>query len=318
MADRHVQPLMKRFLLIAVTGWLCMTDSAELFAQQQREYQPLYVSQNKYLRRGWLFEPGLTYMIPSVGRRDEVRSVFAENTIDTLYRGRFTSAGRPGFCAAVGRHHFLDRFYLLHHIDYGARFTLYRGIEDFSGSMLVDTALIPVQNTGRFSEGFAGVFFNASNTWQVADNKWIHNSIGFHADYRVISNRTYQGPVTGMLQAFPPDFILQLHYKIGFGWRPEPGIYIMPSLETPILSLVPLDDGKSTLPYFSSRYRPVIFGVRIMFLDKMKNMGPECGKQPRNGGFPDGVDKEKPGKHEGSKLFGPDVKSRRARVKGGG
>ncbi len=309
---------MKRILLIAIACWLGLSESEQLCAQQQREHQPLFVSRNKFMPRGWMFAPGLTYMFPAQGQRDEVRSVFSENTIDTLYRGTFTSAGRPGFCFEAGRHHFLNRFYLLHHIDYGARFTLYRGIEDFSGSVRVDSAMVAVQNRGKFSEGFAGVFFNASNTWQVADNKWIHNSLGFHADYRVISSRNYEGPVTGMLQQFPQDFMLQLHYKIGFGWRPEPGIYLMPSLETPILTLVPLDDGKSTLPYFSSRYRPVIFSVRIMFLDKMKNMGPECGNQPRNGGFPDGVDKEKPGKHEGSKLFGPDVKSRRARIKGGG
>ncbi|MBL7943547.1 MAG: hypothetical protein JNM00_12305, partial [Flavobacteriales bacterium] len=305
---RHIVPV----LLVTFTLGIAMAG------QQQREYSPLYVSHNKYLPRGWTFAPGLTYMFPAQGSRDELRTVFSESEIDTLYNGTFKAAGRPGFCLEAGRHHFLDRFYFLHHIDYGARFTMLRGSESFSGMMKADSVMIPVDNKGTFSESFASVFFNASNTWQLSDNTWIHNSLGFHADYRVISNRSYEGPVTGMLQQFPENFLLQLHYKIGFGWRPEPGIYLMPMLETPILSLVPLDDGKSTLPYFSSRYRPVIFTLRIMFLDKMKNMGPECGNQPRDGGMPTGVDKESAGKHKGSSLFGPDVKSKRAKMKGGG
>jgi len=265
---------------------------------------------------GWMFAPGITYMLPASFSRDETRTVFSENSIDTLYNGTFSSAGKIGAYLEVGRHHFLRRFYFLHHIDYGAHFKMLRGKEDFSGIMNAETSMLAVANKGKFSESFAGLFFNASNIWQVGDDKWIQNSLGINGDYRVISRRSYEGVSAGMSQEFPPNFLFQLHYKIGFGWKPQKNIFVMPMLETPILSIMPLDDGKSTLQYFSSRYRPIIFTLRIMFLDKSKFNGPECGEQPRNGGMPDGLSKDDAGKHKGDDLFGPDAKPKRAKRKG--
>jgi len=62
----------------------------------------------------------------------------------------------------------------------------------------------------------------------------------------------------------------QLHAKVGFGFKPESGVMIIPSIETPILNIQPFEDGKSTLPYFNSRYRPIIISVRFLFFAQTK------------------------------------------------
>jgi hypothetical protein len=129
-----------------------------------------------------------------------------------------------------------------------------------------------------------------------------------NADYKLLS-RHDEGVAYGAAWNYPPTFLAQLHYKLGFGWKPEAGIYIMPMIETPILTAFPWDDGKSTLEYFTGRSRPFIITLRIQWLDKEADRS--CEGQPGKG--PSKVDKDKPGKHENHSLFGPDGKKMRHR-----
>lgn len=273
-------------------------------ANGQKEWRPLYDS-NEWKNKGWFFAPGITTMIPNDRTRDEVRIVRPEGINDTLYNGRFRAAGRIGIYAEVGRHHFTNKIYFVDHFDYGIHIKMLRGIERFDGVVVNDS----VENRGRFSQTFAGAFFNASNIVRLGQNVWLHNSLGVNADFRVLNNVRYEGPTLGMIQRFPAMFLGQLHYKIGFGWKPDPGIYIMPMIETPILTVVPLDDGKSTLQYFSTRYRPIILTVRILLLDRRE--GRSCDNMPKAGKV--NPDIENPGKNKSGDIFGRDVNQKKLR-----
>jgi hypothetical protein len=272
-------------------------------SQSERQLRPLHY-ENEYQPRGWFFAPGATWMWPSSSERQNTRISNAQEQGDTLYTGEFGASGRPGIYAEFGRHKFIRNYYVISHLDYGAHFKMLRGTEDFRGRVLSGTALTETENRGRFSESFAGLFFNVSNILQLSNTSWLHNTVGANAEYRVISRRSYEGLSTGMPHVFPDAFQGQLHYKIGFGWKADPGLYVLTSLETPILNVYPFYDGKSTLPYFSTRYRPLILSVRIMFLDRTRTR--ECENQP--GQRSTDVDKEKPGKNASDNLFGPDVK----------
>jgi hypothetical protein len=252
-------------------------------AQEGRQYSSIYTP-GTFRNRGWFFAPGLTYMLPSKFNRSETRLQNTEQLNDTLFSGEFKQGGKIGIYAEVGRHYFLKDLYLIHHLDFGIHVKNLRGTEDYTGRVRVDSVMMSTENTGYFGEVFGGAFFNVSNITQLSDKTWIQNSIGVNADYRFISNRDYKGPTTGMIQEFPNAFLGQLHYKLGFGWRPENGVYIVPSIETPILTLFPMDDGKSTLQYFFSRYRPIIFTVRIAFLDKVPDR--ECKTIDNSGSKP--------------------------------
>jgi hypothetical protein len=239
----------------------------QLDAQTGRQHAPLYdLSNTRYLNYGWQFAPGITYMFPSDFRREETRLSSEGGITDTLYSGTFVQKGHIGAYAEIGRHKFLDYYFLLDNLDYGIGFKMLRGTETFDGVVKPDSVSIPVSNKGYFNESFVSAFINFSNIHQISDNKFIQNSLGFNLDYRVIENRTYSGINTGMIHSFPDDLLFQLHYKLGFGFRPQARIFVIPTIETPILTIYKLDDGKSTLQYFSSRYRPIIFTIRICFL----------------------------------------------------
>ncbi|MEY3399380.1 MAG: hypothetical protein RL220_1974 [Bacteroidota bacterium] len=275
---------MRLFLIV-----ICCLQLSVVFGQEGRQMNSLY-SPGMFRNRGWFFAPGFTYMIPANGARQETRISNAEQLNDTLYTGEFTQAGRFGLYAEVGRHHFLKDLYIVHHMDYGVHVKSFGGRENFDGRVKTDSGMVNVANVGTFRDWMAGAFFNISNITQISDRTWIQNGVGVNADYAFIQNRDYTGPVTGMIQNFPGTFTGQIHYKLGFGWKPENGVYIMPSIETPILTVYKLDDGKSTLPYFSSRFRPIIVSLRIAFLDKTPDR--ECKVIDDSGGSPQLWDKE--------------------------
>jgi len=284
---------------------LCLYCLAGI-AQRGRQLTPIYIPGTAYKNTGWFISPGITYMLPEDRKQGLTTYNGAADNMDTLYSGNFVRKGKIGFYLEAGRHKFISDRSIIDHIDYGIHFKMLRGVENFTGVTNNGVGMTPVESNSTFSESFAGAFINASNILQLSSNTWIQNSLGVNADFRVISNRN-AGVAYGADWNFPNPLLAQLHYKIGFGWKPEAGIYIIPMLETPILTAYPWDNGKSTLQYFVGRDRPLILTIRIQWLSKEKDR--TCEGQPGKG--PKSVDKDKPGKHEKSNLWGPDGKKMR-------
>lgn len=265
LASLYLDDVKKAFvILIAV---LC---SSAGISQAGRQFTPLYnLSSSQYLNKGWHLAPGMTYMFPASINRSETRLT----TTDSLYSGDFTAAGKLGLYVEFGRHKFTDVLLVMDYFDYGLGFKGLRGTEEFMGRVLVDSlgTTVDAENKGFFSEGFVTGFFNASKITQVGDNSFIQNSLGLNADYRVYKKHEFEGNADHFLQSFPGNFQFQLHYKLGFGYHLDKNLYVIPSIETPILTFYEFDDGKSTFQYFSSRYRPVIFTLRFLWFDKRPN-----------------------------------------------
>lgn len=288
-------------LLLSLASW----------AQTSRQAIPIYVPGTAYKNTGWFIAPGITYMLP-VNRNESLTGyVGSRENLDTAFTGDFSRKGKIGLYLEGGRHHFITDRILIDHIDYGLHFKMLRGSDDFIGLVNASNAFVPVQSNSKFSQSFAGLFFNASNIAQISNSFWIQNGLGVNADFRII-NRLNAGPAFGAEWNYPSFPVAQVHYKFSFGWKPEPGIYIIPSIETPILNLYAWDDFKSTLPYFSGRYRPIIISLRVQWLSKSQSR--KCENQPGRG--PEIGDKS--GKHKGNDLWGPqDKKIKRRREKAG-
>lgn len=288
---------MKNLLFVLL---VCISNG--LLAQRGKQLTPLYVEGASFQNKGWFISPGITYMLPEDRREFRTDYVTNNDNTDTIYSGDFTRAGKIGLYLEAGRHHFVRNRVLLHHLDYGIHFKMLRGREDFEGITNLNNTFVPVSNRSTYSESFAGAFFNASNIIQISDNHWIQNSLGVNVDYRVISRRASDIDF-GATNGFPNTLLGQLHYKLGFGWKPDPGIFIMPMIETPILTAYPWEDGKSTLQYFVGRNRPLILTVRIQWLSKQQSRS--CENQPGKNS-PD-LDKKRRKKSSNS-LFGDDAK----------
>jgi hypothetical protein len=273
---------------------------ASLFAQRGvRQRSPIYTPGTAFRPSGWLIGGGITYMLPEQ-RKQSLTAYFNDNEGgDTLFDGDYSRAGKIGAYLEFGRHHFISDRLLIHHWDYGVHGKLLRGREQFNGTSA--NAAAPIESRSKYGNLFAGAFCNVSNVITLADRHYLMNGIGVNADFSVI-RRLSEGPSYGATYLYPGFFTAQLHYKLSYVWRPESGIYVVPSIETPLITAFPWDNTKATLNYFTDRSRPFIICLRIQWLSKHPDRA--CEGQP---GQAPSLDKG--GRHTKNDLFGDDAKS---------
>lgn len=252
---------------------ILMLLSLQLFGQReymsQYQYQDLFPVHKKFMPSGWFFSPGITYQL--IRFQDPEVDRFENN--DTLITSIEDPRGKLGLYLDVGRYHITDKSLLLEYIDYGIHVKQFRGAEQYTG-MIYNKPITEEQEPsdiyegeGHFTQWYGGAFFNANHVWQISDYRFIQNSLGVNVDFRFANNHGYENPNPLMDQhALGQPFMAQLHYKLAYGFKVNQQVFVIPALETPILTALPWSNGRSTYGFFSSRFRPLILSVRILFL----------------------------------------------------
>lgn len=224
----------------------------------------------QYKMNGWYWGPGITYSLPTPSKHTKSFKDSQDNPFDV----DFDPSGKFGLYLEGGRYKILQYSYLFKYMDYGLAYKWLRGTEDFS---------YPAGGgTGKFSDHFLLAHLNFNNVINITDNSFLQNAIGLNADYAIVKSRK---PGFGSGEAYPAGFVAQIHYKIGYGFKVNDRLMVIPALETPVLNLYPFEFPKSNLGYMNSRYRPILFSVRLLYL---RPTGVEC-PPVYTPDFPDGI-----------------------------
>ena len=195
---------------------------------------------------GWHFSPGLTYMI-GYTNEDEDKSYDLK------------PLGTPGYYLEIGLEHvFKQRKKVFHYFDYSL------GVKHFGGrekTVLKDKS----DSTSNFNFGAAFARVDIHNVWQLSKWNFIDQSIGLNLDYTVYggNHNTY---TTHGTEDYQQKFLTQLHYSIGWGIKPRDGFFIIPTIKTPILTAWNWRGLNPSHRWFSSKYQPIIFSVKIAWL----------------------------------------------------
>jgi hypothetical protein len=201
---------------------------------------------------------------------------------DSVYDVLFDSESRFGFGIELGRFHAIDNSPLISFVDFSIGWKVLDGGETFEAVRDVPENGTPhnFSGGGSFNHSYVTASFNASNAKVLSRNVWLKNTLGINADYRVSENQEYDFMgLPGELN-MPTRFIFQAHYSIGVGFKIDETVMIVPSIATPIVTFYEFDDLKSTLYVFNSRFRPFIFRVSVMLLDKRPDR--KCPKRKGN------------------------------------
>lgn len=266
---------MKRFVLLTI---IILLSGLAVFAQKRnqkpvsfnRHYNEILPHEPQYKLSGWLIAPGATYMMTRFIDRNETLSESATER----YEAEFTPLGNPGIYLEVGRYRMLKYSSLIKYIDYGIAYKSLRGKESATGSVVSvpgETELANYEASGTFGYHYATLHFNANHVWRIGEYNFLQNSLGVNGDYAFITNYG-QTSIPQAELADPGNFLLNLHYKIGYGIKMRGNWLIIPSLETPILNVMPFELPRSSLGFFTSRYRPIIFSLRFMFMRPANTM----------------------------------------------
>lgn len=259
MANRIHLSLTFFFLVLTVS----------VMGQMQRNKNELFPRYGNYQSKGWIVNPGFTYMMPPVKEAQDRLWVGSDSVYDVLYDAK----GRFGLNLEFGRFMAVERIRVISYIDFTIGGRIFRGEENYVATLDAPdgTDEVKIEDTGTFSETYLTASFNATNTYSLSKEWSMHNTLGFNFDYKFASVYEYNDNGLGMDLQYPGDYRFQWHYKLGFGFKMADNLFVIPSVETPILTIYEYDDLKSTTAIFDSRYRPLIVRVTVMVLDKKKD-----------------------------------------------
>jgi len=210
---------------------------------------------------GWFINPGLTYM-------------FGNSADDEGRPHDLTATGLPGYYVEAGMEHlFRKPQKIAHYVDWGL------GIKHFGGQEKYSVDGSTSATRGQFNFGSIFLRGDIHNVWQLSRFNFIDQSLGFNVDYRIYGGKDdadYLSPIVSTNQG---KFLAQLHYSFGFGYKVRDGFFIVPSVQTPILTLVNFAGFNPSHHWFNSRYQPVIFTLKFAWLFPKKGCPPVDGME---------------------------------------
>jgi hypothetical protein len=242
---------------------------------QDKKWKPLFpVEDIKYKLSGWYAGVGATYNFAYPNNENNNYNLSDSSKIIS----NFSASGKPGFLVEGGRYTMTYSNYVPY-IDYGIIFKMFGGGQDYTGyEVSTDNSdtISSVSNSATYNNYYVSAQFNANNVIRVSEFGFVQNSLGVNFDYSVINTLKGTYPTLPNTKTSVDVFSIQLHYKIGYGLRIDKRHFLIITLETPILTVFPWDDGKSTIAMLNSRYRPVMLSFRLMFLRNTTR--PDCFK----------------------------------------
>lgn len=225
---------------------------------------------------GWYVAPGITLTpkLNFIPYNPDLKST--ENEPETYEAFHLTQKSKLGLYLEVGRYKLLSSTKLISYIDYGLSYKQLKGIQQYDLTHQLNSSTIDsVSHDQQFSLHNAVAHFNANHVIGFNRNFFIQNTLGANLDYsfsRKITT-TDETNFVSLYQDNPSKLMAQVHYKFGLGFRIGDGVYLIPSVETPVLNLWKFEGARGTIGFFNSRYRPIIISLRIAWLTK-----PSCPK----------------------------------------
>lgn len=264
----------------AVIALLLILNSMPAWSQSNanRKHRDVFPSHGDFQRQGWIISPMLTYTLGPV--KEASQRLFAPN--DQVFDIDYRASGRMGVGIEVGRFYLIDASPVIHSVELSLGLKTFRGIERFDATLDDSNRTTPyiLRGDGDFMFTYATANVRMNNVKQISDYSFFQNSIGINADYMISGSQRYNDRGLPITTAMGEQFMFQMNYRFGLGFKITKSVIAVPSVETPILSFAPWDDMKSTLSVFNSRYRPLIFRVSFLLLDKKANR--KCPSKGRN------------------------------------
>lgn len=266
--------------------------------------QPIYDSYNPFNKdpnsrsHGLYGGLGINYTVPAGITSTTVSANEISGQVST-----FSQKGKFNLFAEFGKWHYLTHS-PFQSIEYGFTYRKYAGVESFSTNIRtasMDSLISTGESSFKSHYAHFNVFFNRAT--RLSELSFIQTSIGADVGYRFINNISYAGDPYPLYtsQEIENEITSHVNLRIAYATRVN-RTYWIPFVQAPIFDLTEASFFEATMPFFNSRYYPVIFGLRLQWLHLKP--GVECAKKGP---------KTKKQKKASESLFGKDFKNKQLR-----
>lgn len=274
---------MKQFLFFIICSFVINSLNAQRDLTPSKRKQAFGTRDFRELKNyGMQISIGPTYMLTKP--KNEIFQ--GPDTAIRPFNYFFDPKGKIGIFAEVGMAHYptkdpkpFKKFRILSYYDWGLGFKYFGGTEQTTiQNLSQDGSLInELTGKGEYHNGYAFGRFTAHHNFHISKQFFIDNGLGINLDYRVMTgNKNYQNTVLPTTQYFHKSFVSQLHYDLGFGIRLQRGSYLIPGVQIPILGFYEWNHGNASLSWFSSKYRPILFKIKYIWLLEKKKSKNGC------------------------------------------
>jgi hypothetical protein len=204
----------------------------------------------------------------------------------TAGRGNYITdpGGRFGAYAEVGLVHFTKKpRKIINYLDWGVGFK-YLGGKEKTTVNYTDIAGNTVSTDEDGDAFYNGYLYGRVSVHKMVSFKsskrfFLDFSLGANVDYRLITDDQESNYHNNYASQFPEEtvyhgpLVAQLHAGMGFGFKLRSGTAIIPGFRVPVFGINEWQNGNPSLQWFSSRYLPVLFHVKIQNLFKKRTKG---------------------------------------------
>jgi len=240
--------------------------SCLLFGQKKAPVEYILEVDNDHRNSGWYIGAGTTFMLPSPSGFDRTDSLMSGVT----YNSNYNAKGKFGLNVELGRYNIFERGFI-HFLDYGVYYRKFKGEEIQSSALNAPVdPLLPanVSGLGIFKQNFLGVNIGANRLMGINRYFFLLHNVSLQAQYRMVNEATFE--TNSLLSPIlVPESSLEgeLIYKLGAGFRMRKGLLVL-SGSIPLFSSYYTEDVLSKKKLFHSKYHPLVFSLRYMWLNK--------------------------------------------------
>lgn len=214
---------------------------------------------------------------------------FAKNselTLNERINYSFEPSGRWGLLGEIGTAHFSlkkPRFRfgkIIDYTDWGIGGVIFGGNES-TYLMNKEEGTKDYVSDGYYYHFFATARVTFHNMWYIPTTTFfLDNGLGLNVDFRALKYVSYtltqdQLKAKGITQQFANPLVAQIHYNGGIGKKLKRGSYLIASAQLPVVGIYEWNNGSPRGDWFSSKYLPVIFRLKYIYLFEKKTTGCE-------------------------------------------
>lgn len=256
------------FNVQAQRGQYNQKTSKKQFYGNQRLNEPLFKwVTGDHQRHGIQLSFGPTYTFTRINPREHT-AIYN----DTVFNYSHDPKGNLGLFAEVGMVHITKRpRKYIQYYDWGVGYKQFSGREYTQAHVLDDrdSIIASMEGQGKFTNGHLFGRFSVHNVFQINPRTFLDNALGVNLDYSFMGRNTaYDGFHLPQTQLFQGEIMGQLHYDVGFGFKPRNGFFVIPGVQLPILTAYEWNEGHPSIHWFSSKYYPVQFKLKLVWLLK--------------------------------------------------
>ncbi len=239
--------------------------TSQMLSAQKKPVEYILDVDNDHRNSGWYIGVGPTLMLPSTGER------IINDTLDSglIQSNIYNPKAKMKWNFELGGYHIFDRGFV-HFIDYGASYRTFEAVEEYQRVLNVMpepevTDIAPL----ALKQSMVGLNVGINRLMGINRYFFVLHNLHLNGNYRLSRSAT----VSGDLSQYDRSNNLSgdISYKLGFGFRTRAGLLVA-SGSIPLVSSYDTEKLFSRKDIFHSKYHPLVFSIRYMWLRKQPNL----------------------------------------------